>query len=188
MATAAPPSTARVLFYFAVWYAINVAYNISNKKALAKLPLPYLTAAVQIGAGLLYVLPVWMLGLRKPPNMTSADLMAVLPIGIIHGLGQLVTVMSLGAGSISFVNVVKALEPFFNVVFGMVFLRDFVPIPVLLTLVPVVVGVAIASSADMSFSWLCFACAMGSNLFFSLRGVLSKVLGRAADRLLSPGC
>lgn len=51
---------------------------------------------------------------------------------------------------------------------------DVIPTPVLLTLLPVVVGVGIASSADLEFTWLCFACAMGSNVFFSLRGVLSK--------------
>lgn len=65
-------------------------------------------------------------------------------------------------------------------------MNDFVPVPVLLTLVPVVVGVGIASSADMEFTWLCFACAMGSNVFFSLRGVLSKA--RRAPRPWSVLC
>jgi len=41
-------------------------------------------------------------------------------------------------------------------------------------LLPVIGGVAIASAADLSFTWDCFAFAMGSNLMFSLRGVLSK--------------
>jgi len=171
-----------ILGYFAVWYVINVAYNYTNKKALQALPAPYLVAAVQIGAGILYILPVWLLGIRAPPNLNRKELLALLPLGVIHAIGQLVTVLSLGAGSISFVNVVKSLEPFFNVVFAMVFMRDFVPLPVLLTLVPVVVGVGIASSADMEFTWLCFACAMGSNIFFSLRGVLSKARRAAPTR------
>ena len=41
-------------------------------------------------------------------------------------------------------------------------------------LLPVIGGVAIASAADLSFTWDCFAYAMGSNVAFSLRGVLSK--------------
>jgi hypothetical protein len=51
----------------------------------------------------------------------------IVPIGIIHGLGQCVTVMSLGAGSLAFVNVVKSLEPLFNVVFGAIFMYVFLP-------------------------------------------------------------
>ncbi|KAJ1616272.1 triose-phosphate transporter family-domain-containing protein, partial [Pavlovales sp. CCMP2436] len=168
-----------VLFYFGVWYVINVAYNYTNKKALQVLPLPCLMAAAQIGAGILYITPVWLLGIRAPPKLETKELLALVPVGMIHGVGQLVTVLSLQAGSISFVNVVKSLEPFFNVIFAMIFMHDYVPLPVLLTLVPVVVGVGIASSADMEFTWLCFACAMGSNVFFSLRGVLSKVTMKA---------
>ena len=41
-------------------------------------------------------------------------------------------------------------------------------------LLPVIGGVALASAADLSFTWDCFAFAMGSNVAFSLRGVLSK--------------
>eukprot|EP00966_Prymnesium_polylepis_P302093 6979197-Prymnesium_polylepis.1 len=41
-------------------------------------------------------------------------------------------------------------------------------------LLPVVIGVAIASAAELNFTWDCFAYAMGSNLAFSLRGVMTK--------------
>merc|ERR1712100_544704 len=46
--------------------------------------------------------------------------------------------------------------------------------PVNMCLIPVVAGVGIASASDLSFTWDCFAFAMGSNLCFSLRGILSK--------------
>ena len=82
--------------------------------------------------------------------------------------------MSLGAGSLAFVNVVKSLEPLFNVIFGAIFMNDILPWQVNACLLPVVGGVGIASAADLNFTWDCFAFAMGSNLAFSLRGVLSK--------------
>merc|ERR1711988_1754478 len=100
--------------------------------------------------------------------------MAIMPVALIHGAGQCVTVMSLGACSLAFVNVVKSLEPFFNVVFGAIFMNDILPWQVNACLIPVVLGVAIASAAELNFSWDCFAYAMGSNLAFSLRGVLTK--------------
>jgi solute carrier family 35 protein E1 len=116
-AMASGPSTGMILVYFGIWYVINVAYNYTNKKALQALPTPYLVAAVQIGAGILYVVPIWLLGIRAPPKLEMKELLALIPVGMIHGIGQLVTVLSLGAGSISFVNVVKSLEPFFAIIF-----------------------------------------------------------------------
>lgn len=168
-------STGKILFFFMLWYAINVVYNDTNKTVLKVLDLPWIVSALQLGIGLfLYTAPLWLTGLRKAPKLSTADVMAVLPVGLIHGAGQCVTVLSLGAGSLAFVNVVKSLEPLFNVVFGAIFMNDVLPWQVNACLLPVIGGVGIASAADLSFTWDCFGYAMGSNLAFSLRGVLSK--------------
>jgi len=164
-----------VLIFFLVWYVINVMYNDYNKTVLRDLKLPWTVSALQLGLGLmLWVAPLWLTGMRKMPKISMENAKAIAPVGVIHGLGQCVTVMSLGAGSLAFVNVVKSLEPLFNVVFGGIFMNDWLPWQVNICLLPVVGGVGIASAADLSFTWDCFAFAMGSNLAFSLRGVLSK--------------
>ena len=71
-----------------------------------------------------YVVPLWLLGLRAAPKLTLSNVRTVLPVALIHGCGQCVTVLSLGAGSLAFVNVVKALEPLFNVAFGALLMDD----------------------------------------------------------------
>jgi len=175
IAMAEAASTGKILFFFLLWYALNVWYNDTNKTVLKVLNLPWLISAVQLGMGLfLYTAPLYALGLRKPPKLSGGDAASVLPVALIHGVGQCVTVMSLGAGSLAFVNVVKSLEPLFNVIFGGIFMNDWLPWQVNSCLLPVIGGVAVASAADLSFTWDCFAFAMGSNVAFSLRGVLSK--------------
>jgi len=171
---AAEASTTKILIFFLIWYAINVVYNDMNKTVLKVLDLPWTMACLQLGLGLLYVGPLWLTGLKKAPSLTTSNIMTIAPIALIHGLGQCVTVLSLGAGSLAFVNVVKSLEPFFNVVFGAIFMGDILPWQVNACLLPVVLGVAIASAAELNFTWDCFAYAMGSNLAFSLRGILTK--------------
>ena len=117
-----------VLFFFVLWYIINVVYNDSNKTVLKVLKLPWIVSALQLGIGLFfYTGPVWLLGLRKAPKLSGANAMGILPVALIHGAGQCVTVMSLGAGSLAFVNVVKSLEPLFNVLFGGIFMNDWLP-------------------------------------------------------------
>jgi len=107
------PSTLKILVFFAIWYVINVIYNDMNKTVLKVLNLPWTIAALQLGLGLLYVGPLWLTGIKSAPRLNSSNLGTIAPIALIHGLGQCVTVLSLGAGSLAFVNVVKALEPFF---------------------------------------------------------------------------
>lgn len=175
MAEKAAPSTGKILFFFLLWYAINVIYNDTNKTVLKVLNLPWIISCLQLGLGLfLYTFPLWLSGLRKPPKLSAADVQTMTPVALIHGAGQCVTVMSLGAGSLAFVNVVKSLEPLFNVLFGAIFMNDVLPWQVNACLLPVIGGVGLASAADLSFTWDCFTYAMGSNVAFSLRGVLSK--------------
>lgn len=160
---------------FLLWYAFNVAYNWFNKIVLKQLNLPLTVASLQLGLGLImYQVPLWITGVRKVPAISQAKAMKIMPLALCNGFGQIVTVLSLGAGSLAFVNVVKSLEPLFNVIFGALIMGDVLPWTVNACLLPVIGGVGIASAADLSFTWDCFAYAMGSNFFFSLRGVLSK--------------
>merc|ERR1712097_112496 len=99
-------SNAKLLLYICAWYALNVAYNDANKTVLKIVRLPYTMAALQLGLGLAYVVPKWLLDLRAVPKLTLSNVRTVLPVALIHGCGQCVTVLSLGAGSLAFVNVV----------------------------------------------------------------------------------
>lgn len=47
---------------------------------------PLAIAAAQQGVGLLYVVPLWILGIRKVPKVTFDDLLLLLPIGKCHNL------------------------------------------------------------------------------------------------------
>ena len=98
---AAEASSAKILIFFLIWYAINVIYNDMNKTVLKVLDLPWTMACLQLGLGLLYVGPLWLTGLKKAPRLSADNLATISPIALIHGLGQCVTVMSLSAGSVA---------------------------------------------------------------------------------------
>lgn len=95
-------------------------------------------------------------------------------MGFYHMMGQELSMMSLGAGPVSFTHIVKALEPFFSAVVSAVVFGKWMHPMVYVTLIPVVGGVAYACLKERSFSWLAFWTAMGSNLAFALRAVVSK--------------
>lgn len=167
--------TLKVGGLFGLWYALNIGYNIYNKKVLNLAPeLTYTVAFLQLFLGLAYVLPVWGLGIRPAPELTGDEIKSLLPVATLHTLTHLGAVVSLGAGAVSFTHIVKAAEPAVSAALSAVFLKSFLPVPVYLTLLPVMGGVALASLTELSFSWKSFAAAMVSNVASASRGIVGK--------------
>jgi solute carrier family 35 protein E1 len=167
--------TMKLGFLFGLWYALNIGYNIYNKKVLNMVPeLTYTLAFLQLFVGLAYVLPVWALGVRKAPELTTSEVQTLLPVAVLHSLTHLGAVVSLGAGAVSFTHIVKAAEPAVSALLSAVFLKSFMPIPVYLSLLPVMGGVAMASLTELSFTWLSFGSAMVSNVASAARGIVGK--------------
>ncbi|KXZ55452.1 hypothetical protein GPECTOR_2g1001 [Gonium pectorale] len=161
---------------FAGWYVANIAFNLYNKQVLKAFPFPVTVTEVQFLVGSAVTLAAWASGLLKAPRITAATVRNVLPLALVHTLGNLLTNMSLGAVAVSFTHTIKAMEPFFSVFLSAMFLGEQPSPAVLLTLLPIVGGVAVASMTEASFNWYGFLSAMGSNLTFQSRNVLSKKL------------
>jgi len=166
--------TLQVGSYFALWYLFNIAYNIYNKQALNVLDYPWTVATIQMAAGILYFLPMWLLGIRKAPKLSADELKTLLPIAICHTGVHVGAVIALGAGAVSFAHIVKASEPVVTCGLNAALLGEVLPVSVYLTLLPIIGGVAIASLKELSFTVLALASAMLSNVSSAARGVLSK--------------
>ena len=159
---------------FGLWYLFNIYFNIYNKQVLKVLPSPITMTTVQFGVGSVIVLLMWTLNLHKRPKISSAQLLAILPLAMVHTMGNLFTNMSLGKVAVSFSHTIKAMEPFFSVLLSAMFLGE-MPTPwVVASLLPIAGGVALASMTEASFNWAGFWSAMASNVSFQSRNVLSK--------------
>jgi len=160
--------------YFALWYLFNIAYNIYNKQALNALAFPWTIATIQMATGIFYFVPMWLVGARAAPKLSKDDLKTLFPIALCHTGVHIGAVIALGAGAVSFAHIVKASEPVVTCLLNGIILKQILPLPVYMTLLPIIGGVAIASMKELSFTVLALASAMLSNVSSSLRGVLSK--------------
>lgn len=160
--------------YFALWYLFNIGYNIYNKQALNILDYPWTVATFQMAIGILYFAPLWLLGIRKAPKLSVADLKTLFPIALCHTGVHVGAVIALGAGAVSFAHIVKASEPVVTCGLNALLLGQILPVSVYMTLLPIIGGVAIASMKELSFTWLALGSAMLSNVSSAARGVLSK--------------
>ncbi|XP_078168917.1 phosphoenolpyruvate/phosphate translocator 2, chloroplastic-like isoform X2 [Carex rostrata] len=159
---------------FVLWYLLNIYFNIYNKQVLKVFPFPITVTTFQLAVGSVIVLFMWATNLHERPNISGVQLAAILPLAIVHTMGNLFTNMSLGKVAVSFTHTIKAMEPFFSVLLSALFLAELPTVWVVLSLVPIVGGVALASLTEASFNWIGFWSAMASNLTCQSRNVLSK--------------
>jgi solute carrier family 35 protein E1 len=164
----------RIGTYFFLWYSLNVGYNYHNKKTLNMISAPLSLSALQLVVGVVYVSLLWLFRLRPAPGLSVENIKTLNPIGFCHAASHLSAVVGLGAGSVSFTHIVKAAEPFFTALFSAIFLKQYFPLPVYLSLIPVVAGVALASLKELNFSMVALCGAMGSNIAASTRAILAK--------------
>lgn len=163
-----------IAVYFAFWYLFNIAYNIYNKQALNAVAFPWSIATIQMATGILYFVPLWLLGIRKAPKLSMSELGTLFPIALCHTGVHVGAVIALGAGAVSFAHIVKASEPVVTCALNAILLGQILPVSVYMTLIPIIAGVGIASMKELSFTMLALASAMLSNVSSAARGVLSK--------------
>ena len=130
---------------------MNVVYNIKNKRCLNAVPFPWLMAVAQLGVGSLWVSLQWMVRVRPAPGLDGGALRSLLPLGFYHAAGVALTSLSVGAGSVSFSQIVKAMEPFFSAIMSVVATGKVLNPMVYITLVPVVGGVSLAVAKELDY-------------------------------------
>ncbi|CAK0747801.1 holo-[acyl-carrier-protein] synthase [Coccomyxa viridis] len=159
---------------FGGWYLFNIYFNLYNKQVLKAYPYPFTCTALQFAVGSVLALTMWTLNLHEKPKVDKDLILSVLPLAAVHTLGNLLTNVSLGQVAVSFTHTIKAMEPFFSVLLSSLFLGESPSLAVVASLLPVVGGVALASTSEVTFNWPGFLAAMGSNITFQSRNVFSK--------------
>lgn len=168
--------------YLAVWYIGNIYYNIYNKKACIALGknaagasnLHWALSAMQLFVGVLFVIPMWLTGIRDKPNMTADNWKELSPVGLWASLAHAFSVLALGAGAVSFGQIVKSAEPVFAAATNALLLKDIDHPMVYLALIPIIGGVGLASLKELSFTWTALIAASLANQSAAFKNVVSK--------------
>jgi len=169
-----------LLTYFAFWFLGNYYYNIWNKLALkaagGKDGFPMTISTLQLGVGCVYALALWAVRLRAAPKTTQADIKAMIPVGFTNLGAHSASVFALSAGGVSFGQIVKAAEPAFAAVIGVVFYGKQISLGKWLMLVPIIGGVILASVKELDFAWAALISACIANVFAAVKGNENKKL------------
>ena len=173
------------VFLVALWYIFGTIGNIQSKKFLSVFPSPLMLTLGQYCAGVILSSSViLLLGQassspaedKSQPIMKGRSQSILLLVCLLNGVGHLMTNLSLGAVAVSFTQTVKAAEPLFAVVISAIVLGSKPSAYMVLSLLPIVIGIGIATTTELSYTHLGMLTAMASNLLFSTRNIYSKKL------------
>jgi len=167
--------------YFVFWYLGNYYYNIVNKRCLlaagGKTGFPMTISTLQLGVGVIYALFLWIMpDARAAPSITLEDVVSMLPVGFCAAGAHSASVFALGAGAVSFTQIVKAAEPAFAAVLSTFVYGKQISKAKWLSLIPVIGGVCLASVKELDFAWSALIAACVANLFAAFKGNENKKL------------
>lgn len=166
---------AKLPFYFFLWYAFNIAFNIYNKQTLNVFPCPWLLATLQLLAGSVWMAAMWALRLQPLPKISKGFLVALVPVTLFHLVGHVAACVSLSKVAVSFTHVIKAAEPVLSVILCGPILGEVYSKAVWASLVPIVAGCSLAAVKEVSFTLGGLNYALASNLGMVLRNIASKM-------------
>ena len=73
---------AKIGLYFATWWALNVVFNIYNKKVLNAFPYPWLTSTLSLATGSLMMLISWATRIAETPKTDFEFWKTLFPVSI----------------------------------------------------------------------------------------------------------
>ncbi|XP_031127536.1 glucose-6-phosphate/phosphate translocator 2, chloroplastic-like [Ipomoea triloba] len=164
----------KIGIYFATWWALNVVFNIYNKKVLNAYPYPWLTSTLSLAAGSLIMLLSWATRIAEAPKTDLEFWKTLFPVAVAHTIGHVAATVSMSKVAVSFTHIIKSGEPAFSVLVSRFLLAETFPIPVYLSLLPIIGGCALAAVTELNFNMTGFMGAMISNLAFVFRNIFSK--------------
>jgi len=184
-----------LLIYFALWYLGNYYYNITNKLALnaagGAAGFPMTLSCLQLGVGVIYASFLWAApDARSAPKIGLADFKKMIPVGVCAAGAHAGSVFALGAGAVSFAQIVKSAEPVFAAVIGTLLYGAKISTAKWLALIPVIGGVTLASVKELDFAWSALIAACIANCFAAFKANENKKLINAEgfkDRIGSVG-
>ncbi|KAM0881130.1 hypothetical protein ACQ4PT_033143 [Festuca glaucescens] len=164
----------KISIYFATWWALNVIFNIYNKKVLNAFPYPWLTSTLSLACGSAMMLFSWATRLVEAPNTDADFWKALFPVAVAHTIGHVAATVSMSKVAVSFTHIIKSAEPAFSVLVSRFILGESFPMPVYLSLLPIIGGCGLAAATELNFNMIGFMGAMISNLAFVFRNIFSK--------------
>ena len=169
----------RIVFLCLFWYAASSSNGVLGKWILSEFPFPMTLTMVQLTSIALYSGP--MLSLMGVRGASACSMVSwnyyftlIFPLSFAKFLSSVMTHISIWKVPVSYAHTVKASMPLFTVISSRVLFSEKHSWSVYFSLLPIVLGVAIATVTEVAFDLMGMGSALGATAGFSLMNIFSK--------------
>jgi len=167
----------RIVVLCLLWYVTSAGNNVIGKLLLQSFPYPITVTIVQLLSITVYSLPAlkFIRGSKRVPNIEwSYYIKIIIPLAFGKFFASVSSHISLWAVPVSYAHTVKASMPLFVVILSRVILGEKQTTKIYLSLVPIILGILIATVTELEFNMIGLVSALISIFVFSLQNIFSK--------------
>nr|CAG4637095.1 EOG090X07UV [Ceriodaphnia reticulata] len=168
----------RIFILCVFWYLISSSNNVIGKLVLNEFPYPMTLTMVQLLSISLYSGPFLKIWNIRPGLQSSFSKdyywKLIIPLAFGKFLSSVFSHISIWKVPVSFAHTVKASMPLFTVVLSRILMGEKQTLPVYLSLIPIILGVAVATVTEISFDLIGMWSALVATCGFSLQNIFSK--------------
>ncbi|XP_046915515.2 solute carrier family 35 member E1 homolog [Dermatophagoides farinae] len=167
----------KIVILCLLWYITSAANNVIGKLVLQSFAYPTTITLFQFLSITIYSIPALRCipGAKRKPIITwTYYFKLIIPLSFGKFFASLTSHISLWAVPVSYAHTVKASMPLFVVVLSRVILGEKQTTKVYISLIPIILGVFIASITELEFNIIGLVAALFSIFIFSLQNIYSK--------------
>ena len=165
-----------------VWFGSSSVNNIISKKLMRQHPYPITITLAQMMANSILFIPILMMAgiehqMRQVPRKMLLKLLLPLAVGAV--ILRMTSLISLRSLSVSYTHTVKASMPIFTVFLTKILFLERYSVLVYLSLLPIFLGVSIATVTELNFELTGMLNAFVATLILAVLNVCNKkVIGQ----------
>jgi len=169
----------RIVFLCIVWYAVSSSNGVVGKWILSEFPYPLTLTMAQLSSIAIYSGPMLtVLGIRRASVCSSFTwkyyMTIIIPLAFAKFAASVLAHISIWKVPVSYAHTVKATMPFFTVIISRLLLGDTYSWRVYFSLLPIIIGVGIATVTEASFDVIGLSSALMATAGFSIMNIFSK--------------
>ncbi|KAJ7130270.1 TPT-domain-containing protein [Mycena epipterygia] len=159
-----------------MYFFFNLGLTLYNKGVLVRFPFPYTLSALHALFGTIGGTLLAKHGYFVPSRLNLRETVVLVAFSVLYAINIVVSNVSLQLVTIPFHQVVRAATPIFTIIFSGILFGAQSSRSKKISLIPVVVGVGLATFGDYYFSYAGFLLTLLGTLLAALKTIFTNVL------------